>query len=241
MINKLKILLLTALMLGGVSARADTIALALLLDGSGSVGSSGWSLQVNAYKNIFNSATFYDDYVVGGDTLMVRAIEFSSGVLSLSGWHTITDNASANTFAGAIGTTFLNGNTNTAAGVTYAANSLLGLTGVDRMVIDVSTDGVPCCTANAFNDALSALSSANSAGITTNFIGVGSGISVSQLSQLAGAGGGFYTTAADFSSFQTSLEDKLFHEIQGVPAPATFGLLGMALLGLAGMRRKAAA
>ena len=248
MLKQVRVVVLGMLMLVGVGAKADTIGLQLLLDGSGSLTQAGWDEQVTAYKNIFGSTTFYNDFVTSGDTLQVQMWQFATGVQQLTGVYTITsDPTTSVAFANAIPTNTYNGGyTNTPSGIHLATLSLLNQSGLDRMVIDVSTDGRPNVQGypswESFQMTLTQLQVAVNNGITTNFIGVGPNISTSDLSQLAAAGNGFYTTAPDLAGFQVALEDKLYHEINNVPvpAPASIGLLLAGLLGLAGMRRRKA-
>lgn len=233
-------------MICGVSARADNIGLALLLDGSGSIGTTNWLKQVNAYVSIFGSGSFYDNYVVPGDTLTVRTWEFSTTVdgLASNTSYTINDNASAAVFAAALAADshYNAGWTYTQDAVNTAASWLTGTPPqpLDRMIIDVSTDGVPQGPGGSLlAPTLTALTNASGQGITTNFIGVGNSISPANLNAMATAGGGFYLTANNFDEFQVALENKLFHEIQNkpVPAPATLGLFALGLLGLTRLRR----
>ncbi len=233
--------------LGSFAAKADTVELALLLDSSGSVGSSDWNLQMQAYSNIFGSGTFYDDYVVGGDTLVVSAWGFSNNVFDISGgFFTINNNTDAIAFANTFTEPYAAGYTNTPLAIDTAVSALLNnnVDG-DRLIIDISTDGVPCRSGSqggcgfgsgTWNETISALTDAVAQGVTTNFIGVGSGITISELDALASAGEGFYKVADSFSTFETALGEKLFREINTVPAPASVLFFGVALLGL-GMRR----
>ena len=100
-------LLVAALLVAGGSARAGVVELALLIDGSGSLGQNNWDLQIGAYQAIFGSGTFYDDFVVGGDVLRVDAWRFDEFVTNIvdsdddgafvddDGWFTIANNADA--------------------------------------------------------------------------------------------------------------------------------------------------
>ncbi|XOV88122.1 MAG: DUF1194 domain-containing protein [Pseudomonadota bacterium] len=246
--RRTRTLVATFLLAAGMAAapaKADVIELALLLDGSGSQGNTGWQLQLSAYKNIFTNA-FYSNAIVGGDTLVISAFKFYGGpgnvgvVEQKIGTTLITDDASAATFGNQFTTAVFgtqSGITPTNAALNAAGSWLLsnGYDG-DRLIIDVSTDGDP----NPESDALSinTAGSLNSTyGIVTNAIGVGSGISQSYLDALTGAGGGFKVVASNFGAFETALEDKLFREVTSVPAPGGLLILGFGLM-LSGIRRR---
>jgi hypothetical protein len=224
----------------GVSAPAQSavIELALALDGSGSISSSQFLLQKNAYQSIFSN-NFYDNYVVGGDTLHVSAWQFASGVVQETAWFEITDNASAALFANqfaSIGK--LGGSTNITGAINLAHNAMVSNTIVsDRQIIDISTDGQP----NNPNNAYQAAANAFAGGTVTNAIGVGSNINTGILDTLTTNGGGFYTTAANFDQFEAALAQKLFREINTpqVSEPATLALFGLGLMGIAAARRRA--
>lgn len=232
------------------SAQAAVIELALVLDESGSVGQTGFNLQADAYKNIFTN-NFYDNYMTGGDTLVVSAYTFSKDVTQEIGWTTITDNSSAAAFGNQFtGSWFSGGYTDTQDAVNTASFDLLN-NGIasDKMIIDISTDGNPYCplgvsgcstVTNALNDAINAAANALANGVVTNAIGVGSGVTEAYLDDFTTAGGGFYMMASDFGAFQSSLEDKLFREINGVvPSPAPLALMAVGLIGFT-LRRRAA-
>jgi len=137
--------------------------------------------------------------------------------------------------------------TNTALGVNTAAASIAsnGIDG-DRLIIDVSTDGLPNepgSTANARAAAITAATNAAADGITVNAIGVGSGVTGDTfLSAFSSAGGGFFLTADNFSEFEGVLRQKISREVTdpptSVPEPTSMLLLGIGMLGLTAARKK---
>jgi hypothetical protein len=112
----------------------------------------------------------------------------------------------------------------------------------ERLVIDISTDGVPTepngdGTPNqADRDlAIAAADAARAAGITVNALGVGGDIDAAFLNALVGINPaavpeGFFESAAGFAQFEETLLTKLGREIM-IPIPATLPLFLSGLLG----------
>lgn len=227
------------------------LELVLLVDVSSSVNGTEYNLQKQGYVQAFQNAAVQAAITgsVGG-SIAVTYIEWSSAgqQSQLVGWTLINDAASANAFAAAI-----NGTSRAFSGQTASQSALrygAGLFGTEtggssngfespRQVIDISGDGANCndgtCTTAFGRDF------ALGAGVDTiNGLAIGgAGVSAYYASDLVG-GGGFVESVDAFEDFGAAIQRKLIREITGeVPAPATLVLFGAALLGLAGLRRKA--
>jgi len=234
------------LVCAGYGADAAPLELALLIDGSGSISSSDFDLQIDAYESIFND-NFFTNIVSPSiyTEVFVGAWQFSTGV-SFIGEQSITSDAEAQTFATALGgTTQISGLTNIGqalldANTWFDTNAAQGDN--DR-VVDVSTDGSPTAGGSGESDTQFALNAADAVradGGSVNAIGVGS-VSQVFLNNLT-TPGGFFVTADNFGEFEAALADKITREVQGgnpVPAPTPLLLLCIGLLGL-GLSRSSA-
>lgn len=245
-------------------ASATALELALVLDGSGSISSTNWKVQLNGYKDAFASGTFFDDYIAPSpfDSLWVSAFQFSNNVVQETPWTQITSNASATAF----GNLFTTGNmsqlgsvTNTAGALATALNSMLN-NGIasDKMTIDISTDGQPntcmnpnnpsssgtsCSTATAQAQAFTQANIARGNGITVNALGIGSSINSSFLQALVGISPsssptGFYLVANSYDDFGSTLQTKLGREITSTPEPSLVLLIGGGLAAMGFARRR---
>lgn len=212
--------------------QAVDLELGLILDGSGSVSSRDFGLQVDAYQNIFTDPNFYDDFINplmndnGLGQIAVSTWQFSSGVTQEIDWTLIEDQSSAEAFGNAFSNiTQISGLTNTGGAINDATSSLLNNDFVgDRLVIDISTDGVPTVGPDPEQASIDSIA----AGVDAiNAIGVGlssSGIDILQ-NQVVRGDDAFFLAADTFADFETGLETKLQREITnsggGDPTPPT--------------------
>jgi hypothetical protein len=173
-------------------------------------------------------------------------------------WTHITTAAEANAFADAIAATirFASNLTGIAGAINFSANEIASneFEGA-RKVIDISGDGAENVCGGGLNPGDSgpncvsaARDAAVAAGITINGIAIEevTGFSLTDYYEnfVIGGEGSFVLTAATFEDFEAAMLRKLQIEISGgdpteVPVPATLGLMGIGLLGLAaGLRRR---
>jgi len=251
-----------------VTASAAQINLAIVMDGSGSISTSDYALQLDGYKNVFTASDFFSTIVTPSpfDTLNVAVWQFSSDVFQEVAFTAITNQTEASTFGNLFNTTKmpqLDQWTNTEGGILAATAGLTGITLAtgDKLVIDVSTDGAPTvcdggvsgqddgCGAGETSDsaARAAADAARDNGITVNALGVGRGIGTTFLNALVGINPadtptGFFLTADSFADFEQTVRIKLGREIGGgVPASGSLLLLGIGVVALRRVQKGQAA
>jgi hypothetical protein len=217
------------------SILAASLEIGFVIDGSGSISSSDFALQKNAYVNLFSN-NFATNFLTGGvDTLVASFWQFASGTIQEVGWTTVNSNATALAFANLINTntTQTGGGTNTAGAINTVANSILtnGIT-TDKQLIDLSSDGIP----NSQPAAVTAATNALANGIVTNTLFVGTNpTGQANLSAIASAGGGTAFIANSFIEYETTLEEKLRVDINGPTIPEPSSILGLLTVGLLGL------
>lgn len=217
---------LTALSASGDRSEAATV-LTLAIDGSGSIGSSDFALQRDAYSSQLGNIEIDGSVAIG-------VYQFASSVVSEFSLQLIDSLAARDSLVAAIDAmTQIGSATNIAGSITTAAsamNALFDCGGADSCLIDVSTDG----QGNIGDEDLAA-GNAVLAGIAqVNCLGVGGG---ADCGFIAGTDS-FSITATTFSDFESALATKLSREgviddpVGGVvPLPAS-GLLLLAGFGV---------
>lgn len=234
------------------NAQAQTVVdrqLEFVIDGSGSIASSDFGLQIDAYKAIFTDPNFFTTYVapLPNQKIAVGALQFGSSVTEIAPLTLISSQADATAFANFFSSVPKDdGGTDTAAAINEATKVLItnntAFSGPE--IIDISTDGVP----NDASEARQASIDSIAAGVNViNAIGVGS-IDFSFLSNDLVRGTNvngspaFVLEASNFQQFQATLNQKFGSEVGPsdiIPEPSTIvGLLSVSVFGVGSMLKR---
>ncbi|SPP99468.1 conserved membrane hypothetical protein [Candidatus Sulfobium mesophilum] len=230
------------------------LELALLVDISGSVDSTDFSLQQTGYANAFKDATVIDKIVNSGGfgSIAATLVYFSDSATQALPWTLIDSQASAIAFGNSIAglSRPFSGNTGIVNGLNFTSPLFNNDFNGTRNVIDWSGDGSetnacsftdPVCAAlQAARDAFLSQSITNSINALVindrDFFGNTGTELINSVAyattNVIGGPGAFVIPVTGFDTFQTGVRDKLIQEISPVPEPSTFGLLASGLAGI---------
>ncbi|MCV6596128.1 MAG: DUF1194 domain-containing protein [Mangrovicoccus sp.] len=213
-----------------------TSAIFLAVDGSGSISSSEFALQIQAYETLLGG-------LPSDGSIAVGAVQFASSNSVIYPLTVIDSAAAVTALTDSFATTSqLGGNTDIAGAIDYSAAELTSSTDFScsemdvTCLIDVSTDGFQTVSGDPDAAAIAAVAS----GVAqVNCLGVGSGANCGFI-----AGTDSFAILADsFDDFEMALATKLADEgilppnpMPAVPLPAPVMLLGAGVMGLFGLR-----
>ncbi|NBC13682.1 MAG: VWA domain-containing protein [Gammaproteobacteria bacterium] len=220
----------------GAQAALIKTALSVVIDGSGSISSTDFQLQKDAYASVFG-----DSSVLKADgSVVINVIQFSgSTLLEFSARRIENATDRSDLVAAMTNMTQLNGSTAIGDGINAGASNMdiflstITATELDpefTKLIDVSTDGNNNSGADPATESQNAINDGYS---VVNCLGIGAG---ADCGWNDGFGADF--SANSFDELEPVLERKVREELGTTPIPGTVMLLGAGLLGFGALRRR---
>lgn len=211
---------------------AQTVELCALLDGSGSIISTDFTLQAEGLASAVEDPTILPQ----NSTVTVSVVQFSSTAQTEVSPTLIDSQATADSVAATIrAMTQIGGSTRIDFGIDQCT-SLFAFT-ANKQTIDVSTDG------EGSGDPVTAADNAVAAGVDViNALGVGSGVDVTQLEAIVRPqppstipDDGFVLLVADFNEFAQAVAEKIQAETGGGVNPLEIPTLSTWMLFVLGL------
>lgn len=249
----LKIFAAGALALGlSTPAKAAVIDLGFAIDESGSVSSSNYNLMKQGLAAALNQIP-----VSGPDTYRIGVVKFDNTAEVVLAPVVLTAANLASVQSTILGAGKQNGNTNPGAGINLLHSAFISAFGSlgDKSLINITTDGVPCCSGNEQAIAIAAANDARTAGWDSLSAEMVGSASTTELAQIVFPGPALITNdptalsnpltqsfilkVNSFDDYGNAIALKVQKVVTStVPLPAAGWLLIAGIGGLAALRRR---